>query len=78
MGFAAFKKEWLLENRDAIEENADWNGLSLEVCGERLFHSMLVGKYDIYEKPLETKLAEAEERSAEVSKKDKDGEKEFF
>ena len=77
-GFAAFRNEWLTENKEDIEENADWNGLSLEVAGDRLFCSMLLGKYDIHEKSLDARLNEAEERSSEMSEKMKDEEKGLF
>lgn len=70
VSFADYKEEWILENRDAIEENAEWNGLSPDVCGERLFYSGLLRKYDIYEKSmaeksLDEKMAEAKERVTE-------------
>ena len=77
-GFEAFKKEWLLENRDAIEENADWNGQSPEVSGERLFYSELVGKYDIYknpQKPLDATLSEAKAKAGENPEAAKDEDK---
>ena len=77
-GFEAFKREWMEENREDIEENAEWNGLSVEVCGERLFCNALLMKYDIHEKPLEARLVEAEERSAGVPEKGTDEEKGLF
>ena len=81
-GFEVFKEEWLQQHGEAIEENAEWNGLSPEVAGERLFHNALLMKHDIYEvlekTSLQEKLVEAEERSAEVKEKEREEEKGLF
>ena len=58
-GFEVYKNKWLYDHLPAIEENASWNGSTLEVAGERLFYSRLCGEYDMFEKPLEAKLNEA-------------------
>ena len=72
-GFEGYKNKWLYDHRAAIEDNAEWNGISVEVSGERLFYSELVGKYDIFkkpQKPLDAVLDEAVSASEQYDGRD--------
>ncbi len=77
-GFEGYKNKWLYDHRAAIEENAEWNGSTIEVAGERLFYSKLCVKYDMFEKPLDAKLNEAKAKAGENPEAVKDENKGLY
>ena len=68
--FEGYKNKWLYDHRAAIEENAEWNGSTIEVAGERLFYSKLCVKYDMFAKPLDAVLDEAVSASEQYDSRD--------
>lgn len=71
-GFAAFKMEWIADHQADIEENAEWNASSVELCSEKLFYSMLVKECGTL--TLEAKLQKAQKEAEQASRglEDKD------